>query len=292
MVIESEPSPPHLGSIVIPAHNEATVIRRCLDSLFDGLDPARVEVVVSCNGCTDSTASTARASGHPVTVVETDVASKIVALRAGDRAVESFPRIYLDADVVLTGSAAEQLFARLDGSAALAARPPIHYAVELASWPVRAYYRARTRVPAVMNSLWGAGVYGLSQEGRSRFGEFPDVVADDLFIDGLFAPDETEIVDTSPVIVNVPRRVRPLLNILRRTSRGNAEADGATGTDATRHPQMAASTVAREVLATGRDSRSAAFDAIIYLTLAAFARVLVLVRPAHRWERDDSSREI
>ena len=36
-----------LGSIVVPARNEAAVIARTLRALFDGLDPS-VEVVVVC----------------------------------------------------------------------------------------------------------------------------------------------------------------------------------------------------------------------------------------------------
>ena len=75
---------------------------------------------------------------------------------------------------------------------------------------MRSYYRARSRVPAVLGSLWGAGVYGLSESGRRRFGAFPDVVADDLWVDRLFAEEEVEIVDCAPVVVTVPRRSRDL----------------------------------------------------------------------------------
>ena len=39
-----------LGSVVIPAHNESTAIRRCLDALFAGLAPGELDVVVVCNG--------------------------------------------------------------------------------------------------------------------------------------------------------------------------------------------------------------------------------------------------
>ena len=93
-----------LGSVVIPAHDEAAAIRRCLDGLFAGFQPGELDVVVVCNGCSDETAALARSSGHPVRVIELSAASKPAALRTGDLAVSAFPRLYLDADVLLPGS--------------------------------------------------------------------------------------------------------------------------------------------------------------------------------------------
>jgi hypothetical protein len=279
-----------LGSIVIPAHDEAAVIRRCLDALFDGVEPGQLEVLVACNGCSDDTATIARATPYDVTVLETATASKPVALRMADAAAATLPRLYLDADVVLRGSAALAVLRRLGEEGALAARPPIAYDASRSSWPVRCYYRARARVPSVMNSLWGAGVYGLSATGRARFGEFPDVVAEDLFVDDLFDADEIDIVDAEPVVVAVPRRVEPLMRILRRTARGNAEESAAAPAD--RVERRSSTSTARDVLRAGRASPGAAWDAIIYLGLAFTSRVLVLTaRSAPRWERDDSSRE-
>jgi Glycosyl transferase family 2 len=279
-----------LGSIVIPAHDEAAVIRRCLDALFDGVEPGQLEVLVACNGCSDDTAAIARSTPYDVTVLETATASKPVALRMADATATTLPRIYLDADVVLRGSAARAVLQRLAEPGALAARPPISYDSSRSTWPVRCYYRARARVPSVMNSLWGAGVYGLSATGRARFGEFPDVVAEDLFVDDLFSAAEIDIVAAEPVVVAVPRRVEPLMRILRRTARGNAAESAATPAD--RVERQSSSSTARDVLRAGRASPGAAWDAIIYLGLALTSRVLVLTaRSTPRWERDDSSRE-
>src|SRR5664280_2239687 len=213
-----------LGSVVIPAYNEAGVIGRCLDALFTGLDPDQIEVVVACNGCTDETARAAGSSGRPGQVLDLDVASKPAAIRAAERVVETFPRIYLDADVILPGSSARILLERLATGPSLAARPPIHYQTAASSALVRSYFRARARIPAVMNSLWGAGVYGLSEAGRSRFGAYPDVIAEDLFVDQQFERDEIEIVESAPVLVVAPRRTADLTRVLRRAYRGKAEA--------------------------------------------------------------------
>lgn len=282
------------ASVVIPAHNEANVIGRCLDSLFSGIDASELDVVVVCNGCSDATAAVARMSQHPVRVLELDAASKAAALRAGDEATRSFPRLYVDADVVLDGRSARAVVERLE-SGALAARPPLRYDSRRSSGPVRSYYRARTRIPAVLGSLWGAGVYGLSEAGRARFDVFPDTGADDLWLDRQFAPAEIEIVDCPPVIVAVPRRARDLLRVLRRTYRGKVEVRPDNASDE-RARTITASTV-RDLRRLAASGPSAALDAATYASFAAGARLLrvlhgALRSPSIAWERDDSSRAV
>jgi len=278
-----------LGSVVIPAHDEAGVIGRCFDALFEGFASGELEVVVACNGCSDDTAAIARASGHPVVVLDLAAPGKPGALRAGDAAVRALPRLYLDADVVLPGRSARAVLERLrDG--AIAGRPPVRYDDGRSSAPVRSYFRARSRVPSVQGSLWGAGVYGLSAEGRARFGEFPDVVGDDLWVDRHFARSEVEVVACEPVVVGVPRRTRDLVRILRRTYRGNTEAVP-VGEAGERAPRTARATVRDLRRLAGAGPRAAA-DALTYALFAAGTRAALRVAPAGgvRWERDDSSR--
>lgn len=282
------------GSVVIPAYNEAGSIGRCLRALFTGLAPGELEVVVVCNGCRDQTATVARATGLPTRVLELTPASKPAALRLGDATATAFPRLYLDADVVLPGQSALRVLERLHAGA-VAARPPIRYDASRSSAPVRRYYRARGRIPAVLGSLWGAGVYGLSAAGRDRFDTFPDVVADDLWLDRQFAHDEVEIVDCAPVVVTVPRRTADLVRILRRTYRGKAEHHSPLNRDA-RSDTITRSTLhdlGRLAAAGGQD----ALDAATYGAFAAGARFSLMlaasagaVASAGSWERDESSR--
>ncbi len=182
----------------------------------------------------------------------------------------AFPRLYLDADVVLPGAAARLVLERLR-SGALAARPPIRYDAEASSAPVRGYYRARSGIPAVLGSLWGAGVYGLSAAGRKRFGVFPDLVGDDLWVDGHFESAEVEIVDCPPVVVVAPRRSRDLIRVLRRVYFGKGERASAPDPDG-RAPETTPSTL-RDLGRLVASGPVAALDAATYAAFAAGARL-------------------
>jgi glycosyltransferase involved in cell wall biosynthesis len=281
-----------LGSVVIPAHNEQAVIAGCLAPLAPLAERGELEIVVVCNGCTDATAEVARAFAG-VRVVELPVGSKPAALRAGDRAVTALPRLYLDADVVLPPEAARRVLSVLSEDAParppapLAARPPVRYDATGSTRLVRRYYRARSRIPAVLGSLWGAGTYALSARGRARFSEFPDLVADDLWVDQLFAPGEVAVLDCPPVTVTAPTRTGDLLRVLRRTYRGKAEHHS-------RNPDTAYETsggTARDLVRLARSGPSGFVDATVYLGLVLTARILFrLNRRGGSWERDDSSR--
>jgi glycosyltransferase involved in cell wall biosynthesis len=281
-------TPEVLGSVIIPAHNEAVVIRRCLDAVLAGFRPGELDVVVSCNACTDGTADIVRASGYPVRVVEIEVASKIKALRAAEQVLSVLPRLYLDADVVLTSTAARCVLECLRTGDVLAARPPIKYNADSAAALVCSYYRARSAIPAVMGSLWGAGVYGLSAAGRARFGDFPEVTNDDLFVDQQFQRGEVAIVDAPPVLVNVPQRTADLMRILRRVNQGNAE-NRAAFTEKSVEGAPAPSTV-RDLVRLGLSRPTRLMDVAIYMTIAVLARASLIIAPATAWERDNSSR--
>ena len=292
-----------LGSVVVPAYNEQAVIARCLRPLAPLVADGSLELVVVCNGCTDETAGIARSIAG-VRVVELPVGAKPAALRAGELAVAALPRIYLDADVVLSAEAAVAVLVRLrtpvagaasDTSAAqngsdggvCAARPPVRFATDGCAWPVRRYYRARARIPAVLGSLWGAGVYALSAAGRGRFVEFPDVVADDLWVDQLFAPEEVEIVACGPVTVTAPRRTMDLLAVLSRTYRGKAEHHRRGRQEA----RETSSQTMRDLRRLARQGPDALVDAAVYTTMAAVGRLWSRARRRTGWERDESSRQ-
>lgn len=272
------------GSVVVPAHNEGSVIARTLEPLADRAATGG-EVLVAANGCTDDTAAVASKT-EGVAVLEIPAPSKSAALNAADARATAWPRLYLDADVEVSERAVTDTFAVLESGAALAARPVFRYETTGASSLVRAFFRARMRVPETSRHLWGGGAYALSEAGRARFGQFPDLVADDVFIDSLFAPDEKRIVLTDPVVVRTPTRLMSLLWTLRRNYRGNRELAAAAIPDA--HTPVTTPTVARQLVLSVR-SFDELFDAAVYTALVVAARLLARTR-GPRWERDESSR--
>ena len=263
------------------------MIERCLNGLFEGIAPGDLEVAVVCNGCRDDTAERARRFGRSVTVIEIDEASKPAALRAGDRHLRTFPRLYLDADVVLSGRTARRVLGTLAHQGGVAARPPFRYDTSRSSTLVRRYYGARERLPIVATSIWGAGVYGLSAAGRARFADYPDVIADDLFVDQHFRPGELEIVGEDPVVVVAPASLRDLLKVRRRVYRGAAEnraLDLVDGARATTTSTM------RDVAVLAASGLPGLIDAMTYAFVNTLARLYVTFGRSTRWERDESSR--
>lgn len=279
-----------MTSIVIPAHNEAVVVGRCLDTLLAGAAPQEFDVTVVANGCTDATAQIA-AARPGVRVLDLPAAGKVPALNAGDAAAAGFPRIYLDADIVITADGVRALRDALTavGARVLAAAPRREVDVSHSPLLVRAYFAINSRLPVFQNALFGRGVIALSAAGRGRFDQFPDLVADDLFLDSLFTAAEKLQVDTVSARIAAPRRTRDLLRRLVRVRHGNASMRAALAADGGVRPAARTSWLRDVAL------RSPALipAAICYAAITVTASVLA--RLPHQfggaWGRDDSSRQ-
>jgi hypothetical protein len=273
------------GVVIIPAYNEAAVIKRTLVPLSRAALDGFIELIVVCNGCTDDTADVAR-SVPGVRVVELQQGSKPAALNAGDEAATLWPRLYLDADIQISVTAVLAVFDRLAQGDVLAARPECRYDVDCAGALVRCYYRARQRIPKHKQAMWGAGVYGLSAKGHQRFGVFPTVTGDDCYIDSQFDSDEKAVVATVPSVVQTPADAKSLLAILRRSHRGTAELSAYGKGPAARMRNTGLDTAVTVVRAI-QGPRSAV-DAVVYLGMALAKRWDF--GEAQVWERDESSR--
>lgn len=213
-------------SVVIPAHNEETVVGRCLDFLPD-LEPDEFHVVVVANGCTDATAQSAAAAvtgQHSVTVIDLHAAGKPGALNAGDQAAgDTFPRVYLDADVVVGADTLRRLRDRLDeadGPRVAAPRP--QFQLQGRPWAVRAFYEVFERLPYASEDLVGLGVYAVNREGHARLGSFPEITADDLFVQRVFNPRE-RLITNDKFVVETPRSLSALVKVRTRVASGNAQ---------------------------------------------------------------------
>lgn len=273
-------------SVVIAAHNEEAVLGACLDSLRTQTGSGSLDIVVSANGCTDSTALVALTGG--ARVVERAEAGKAGALNVGDAIADGYPRIYLDADIVPSAGAIDALVAELDRGDVLAVVPRRRLDTTGRPWPVRAYFAVNGRLPAFRNGLFGRGMIALSAEGRARFAEFPALIADDLFLDAQFSPAEKAEVPGAVVTVETPRTTRDLLRRLVRVRRGNAELRGASASTGVGVRPSDRTAWLREV---AREPRLYP-AAIPYVAITLLAAVLArrTARPGTAWGRDDSTR--
>ncbi len=277
-----------LASVVIPAHDEARSIQRCLMSLRVGIDASALDVVVVCNGCTDDTARRPASRWPGARVLELPVASKAAAVRAGNAATDVFPRVHLDADVRLTGGDLARLVAPLHRGEVEATAPRRVLVRERSSRPVRWYYDVWEQLPQVRSGLFGRGAFALSAEGQARVSALPDLMSDDLVASEVFSAEERRVVDDAVVVVVPPRTTHDLLRRRVRVHTGNAQA-GARG-------------LRREESATtpGMLLRLALSRPPLLPRLPVFLAVAVLARlgsrPALRsgdyttWQRDESSR--
>lgn len=269
------------ASVVVPAHDEGAGIVRTLSTLLAGANEDEFEVVVVCNGCTDDTAMQAR-SVPGVEVREIGTASKVAALREGDRATEVFPRIYLDADVRLTTDAARALADALMHDDALVAGIPGRYDLRDASPLVSLFYEFRQRLPVFADGIIGAGVYAMSAAGRARFGEWPEVLGDDQFVYRLFTADERAVVSGHRTTVVPAFDLRTVIRRGVRVRRGNDQLSVGAETFARLPPPPAGVWVAmRSSLATPKALASVP----VFVAVTVAIRLQARRRHGGDWER-------
>jgi glycosyltransferase involved in cell wall biosynthesis len=275
-------------SIVVPAHNESSVIARTLRPWVSGPGSEELDIVVVCNGCTDETASIARQFGPTVRVIECEVANKIHALNIGDQNSRSFPRIYVDADIVITTDAIRALAGRLERGDVLAVAPTPDINVTGCSRLVRLYFSVRQRLPSSRQGIGGSGVYALSETGRRRFSQFPDIIADDTFIRLQFKPEDRETLNSVKSTVYPARTIRQLIAVRTRAHAGTFELNH-------RFPELRANrdkNNSRKLIGLFREPRLwPGLATYCYVNLVARYRAAARSRArASVWQRDDTSR--
>lgn len=216
-------------SVIIPASNEESFIGPCLRALLASDPvPGGAEVIVVANGCSDTTAQTARgfaaqaaAAGWGFTVLDLPQGGKPGALNAGDAAAMGDMRAYLDADVTVSRGLMAALAGALAGDAPRYASGtprvcPAQSAV------TRAYARFWTRLPFAQSPAPGFGLFAVNAAGRARWGGFPAIISDDTFVRLLFTPQERVGLSQTydwPMVEGFSRLVR----VRRRQDAGVAE---------------------------------------------------------------------
>jgi len=276
-----------LMSIVIPAHNEARGIAHTLEVLQGGTKPGELEIVVACNGCTDDTAARARRAAPRATVLELVEPSKHQAQGAGGAVARAFPRILMDADVLITGTDLEKLSAALVGEIQAAA--PRRRVASSGSRVIDAYYRVWQQLPQVRAGLFGRGVIALSAAGWQTINDLPPMMSDDLVVSEAFPAHVRRIVEDAIVEIKPPRRVRDLVKRRIRVVTGNAQAD--------QHGLRGSSSVTEvsDLLALCRRQPSRVPDVAVFVAITVVARLgakrAVRRNDFQTWLRDESSRE-
>jgi glycosyltransferase involved in cell wall biosynthesis len=273
-------------SIVVPAHNEEAVLAQGLSRLLDGTAVGEFDVVVVANACSDGTADMARKAG--VRVIETSTPGKANALRLGDEACRTFPRVYLDADVELTSASVRALVEAAAQPGVLACAPVPRWDLEGAGRIARRVHKVHEKLIAPFRALSGVGVYVLTEEGHARVFPMPDVISDDGLVHRSFTPEERRVVHEATSLVRPARTASGHLKRRVRVRQGNRELDALGLPLPEGRLEMRA---LRTLVATRQASP---LDAGCYLAVLALDRGLTRVRKmrgrqAH-WGTDASSR--
>jgi glycosyltransferase involved in cell wall biosynthesis len=271
-------------SIVIPAHDEETVVEANLRRLLTSTAPGEFDVVMVPNACTDRTAEIARAVG--VRVVETQIPGKAHALALGDEACTTFPRIYLDADVELTAGSVRALVAACSEPGVLACAPVPRLDLTGVGAVTKRVHRVHERLIGPRRALAGVGAYVLTKEGHARVFPMPaGLISDDGWVHGSFTPHERVVVAGAQTVVRPARTVSAYLRRRVRVRQGNRQL-AQLGRSAPEGRPGLRSLVA---LVVGRDV--SLLDAGCYVTVLVLDRVLTRVRGRRTsWGSDVSSR--
>ncbi|MCK4493962.1 MAG: glycosyltransferase family 2 protein, partial [Methylococcales bacterium] len=192
-------------SVIIPAYNEEKIITRCLNALQEQDFKGDLQIIVVCNNCQDQTAAKVSAFNADIVCLETDIGSKTNALNLGDEVATFYPRIYLDADIVLSKNALSDMSLTLENKHHLATSAVAKMDLSHSSWGVKAFYDIWLNLPYCKEGMIGSGVYALSKQGRQHFEKFPLIIADDGYIRCLFTSEQRPLSVNCTAHVSAPR---------------------------------------------------------------------------------------
>ena len=277
-----------MPSVIIPAHDEEAMIERVIRAVLDeGVED--LECVVVANACSDRTAEIARRFEPAVRVLETETPGKCNALNLGERHLTRFPRVFLDGDIVLHEGALKRLIAASGPKRPIISPMPA-FVLNGATPAIRLFFRAqRFNKYFGGESPNGSGTFVLSEEARSRWDTFPEIISDDGFVQGHFAPEERSVVQDAVADVGQPRDIPSLLRVRARVRRGHAEL-------AERHPELMGNHVARGgSMIRSLLPRPLEWPAMLVYGYVRIAERLIAGRQLRRdagleWGRDQSSR--
>ncbi len=284
-------------TVIIPAHNEAAVIARCLETaLADAPETGGAQIIVAANGCEDRTVEIARETAPQALVLDLPQGSKTKAMNAAHAEAKHFPRIYLDADVRCSYATLAALAETLREPGVMAASPQLKMDLSRSNALIRAYYRVWLTQPYVKRDMVGSGCFGLSQAGYEAIGDFPPITGDDIWVHSRFREGERRNIskdsDGNPVFFTVspPRRAIDQIRVETRRRLGNEEVLRLYPS-----PHFTGSNQAGD-LRTALKEGASVVDVTVYLGIKLIS--LLRARWTNQrtgkieWERDLAAREI
>ena len=263
-------------SLIIPANNEATFIRACLQAVLSSSavqNDAIVQVIVVANGCTDETAQLARdfvedfqSRGWQLEVMELEQGSKITALNLGENAATADVLAYLDADVIVSSQLLAQTVDALSRQFPAYASGKVHL-MPAKTATTRGYGSFYLQTPFMKQKAPGCGYFAMNRVGRARWNEWPKIISDDTFARLKFANHERFQVDASydwPLVEGL----RNLVKVRRRQNAGVDELSE-------KHPDLLDNdSKQRFALSSAfKAALSSPFGAIIYGTVSLTVKV-------------------
>jgi len=229
MQIISEAAP--LLTVIIPSHNEENYIGNCLQSLARqrGLPKnVGIEVIVAANGCTDRTVAVSdffqNVLGEnkiELVTLDIEIPGKSNAIRLAEQKAKYRNFLYIDADVTIEDTLLSEILTTLSEAS------PIYVSGTLAiptsqSWISANYAKIWLALPFVNEGVPGIGLYGVNEAGRKRWGDFPQIIADDRFVRLNFAESERRKA-SSRYFWSLPQGARNLTKARIRWCEGNEE---------------------------------------------------------------------
>ncbi|MGV6810562.1 MAG: glycosyltransferase family 2 protein [bacterium] len=277
-----------MATVIIPAHNEATVIQDCLDSIIHQTNINKI--IVACNGCTDNTANIVQKNyGHLPQLICLDLSkpSKTHAINEAEKLAEHYPIFYIDADTQLSANAINTISTKMQQQGIELAAPMPNIDTRKSSWLVKQYYTIWLSLPYIKAGVIATCSFVVSEQGRKRFEHFPDVINDDGFIRCQFQPHEIANIAGSGIDIQAPRDVFSLIKIKTRARLGNMQL---THLGLCTHPAPKAySQSMRRMLFSTKFVPS-----LVYYTIALLIRVRARLQwrkiNQYKWEKDLSSR--
>ena len=275
-----------MASVIIPAHNEAAVIQRCLDSLVnqEGVDT----LIVACNGCTDNTAEVVSQHYPKVNCLIIEKPSKTNALNEAEKYISTYPIFYLDADTQLQSGAIKKITQVLQKNPQLnlVAPTPI-IDTSKSSWFVKQYYKIWLKLPYIKAGVIATCSFIVTEQGRKRFDHFPDIINDDRYIHCQFKEHEVSNIAGTEIYIYAPRTLYSLIKIKSRARLGNMQLKK-LGLCPEPKEKKYASSMASTIF-------SAQFiPAIVYYGIATIIRLRSWIQlrriDDYKWEKDLSSR--